>query len=48
MDKKYISGVEIGGTTYAIKDAELRDIVQALFDEWIIDCGSAPIEDEDN
>ena len=44
MNKNYISSVEIGGTAYAIKDAELREIVQALFDEWILDCGGAPSE----
>ena len=53
-ENKYISSVKIDvdpteeATVYEIKDAEARAILTSLFsDEIIIDCGGAPIENEE-
>lgn len=53
-EKKYISSVKIDvdpeqePKVYVIKDAEARALLQSLFsDEIIIDCGGAPIENEE-
>ena len=48
-EKQYVSSVKlVDGSVYNIKDAEARLILEHLFsDEIIIDCGGAPI-DENN
>jgi hypothetical protein len=49
MDEtKYISSVKMAdGSIYNIKDAEFRAILTSLLeDEVIIDCGTAPIDED--
>ena len=45
-EKQYISSVKMAdGSVYNIKDAEVREMLESLFsDEFIIDCGGAPID----
>ena len=45
-EKKYISSVKLpDGSVYVLKDVETREILNYMFeDEFIIDCGGAPIE----
>ena len=48
---KYISKLALGEdenrSIYQLKDSEAREAIDNLFiDEIIIDCGSAPIEEE--
>ena len=48
-EKRYISSVKmVDGSVYSIKDAEAHELLNSLYsDEIIIDCGGAPIDEEE-